>query len=280
MPIHTAAALPSIRAAAGQLDHLSWSGITTYNQCPKRFNFRYLEAAPEERKSAALIFGGAFHRAAEAVFQARLEGRALPDLNTLMATYTTAWKEEADQAPEIVYAKGDDEMTLADLAGRMIAAFVEHAHQEAVANPQRRILALEHADRFRLLPETPPLEARLDVLELDGECLLVTEIKTSKSRWNDQKVAEALPQLVVYAHALLPLLRDVGAKRIRPTFLIVTKAKKPVVQVIEPLASQRDVLRLREQVADVWKGVRAGVFPAREGWWCGACPFRTSCQGR
>lgn len=131
-----------------------------------------------------------------------------------------------------------------------------------------------------LLPETPPLEARLDVLELDGNDLLVTEIKTSKSRWNDQKVAEALPQLVVYAHALMPLLREIGAKRIRPRFVVVSKAKSPVVQVLEPKATQADVRRLREQAGEVWKGIRAGVFPAREGWWCTACPFRTACQGR
>lgn len=278
---YAAAAPPSTRTAAGiSLDHLSWSGITTYTQCPKRFNFRYLEAAPEERKSAALIFGGAFHRAAEQVLQARLEGRDFPDQASLMATYTGHWKEEASQAPEIVYAKGDNVTTLENLAERMLAAFLEYVRQEAAAEPQRRILALEHEDRFRLLPETPPLEARLDVLELDGTDLLVTEIKTSKSRWNDQKVAEALPQLVVYAHALMPLLREIGAKRIRPRFLIVTKAKAPVVQVLEPKADQRDVLRLREQLGEVWKGIKASVFPAREGWWCAACPFRVACQGR
>ncbi|MCZ7645680.1 MAG: PD-(D/E)XK nuclease family protein [Planctomycetota bacterium] len=276
-----AAAPPSTGTAAGiDLDHLSWSGVSTYNQCPKRFSYRYLEAAPEERKSAALIFGSAFHRAAEQVLQSRLEGRDLPDQASLLATYTGHWKEESDQAPEIVFAKGDDESTLLNLAERMLVAFLEHVRQEAQAEPQRRILALEHADRFRLLPETPPLEARLDVLELDGEDLLVTEIKTSKSRWNDQKVTEALPQLVVYAHALMPLLREIGATRIRPRFLIVTKAKAPVVQVLEPKADQRDVQRLREQLGEVWKGIQANVFPAREGWWCAACPFRVACQGR
>lgn len=275
------AAPPSTGTAAGiRLDHLSWSGITTYTQCPKRFNFRYLESAQEERKSAALIFGGAFHRAAEQILQARLEGRDLPDLAALLATYTGHWKEEADQAPETVFAKGDDETTLLNLAERMLTAFVEHVRQEAKVEPQRRILALEHEDRFQLLTETPPLEARLDLLELDGEDLLVTEIKTSKSRWNDQKVAEALPQLVVYAHALMPLLREIGANRIRPRFLIVTKAKKPVVQILEPQANQRDVQRLREQLGEVWKGIQANVFPAREGWWCAACPFRIACMGK
>ncbi|MCW8129369.1 MAG: PD-(D/E)XK nuclease family protein [Planctomycetota bacterium] len=280
MPNHAAAAPPSVETEAGLLDHLSWSGVTTYLQCPKKFNYRYLTDTPEERKSAALLFGGAFHRAAEVALQARLEGRPFPALAELLAEYDRAWQEESAEAAEIVFAKGDDAASLHGLAERMLSAFTQHLEAEVRAAPHRRILALEHEDRFRLLPDTPPVEARLDLLELDGADLIVSEIKTSKSRWNEQKVAEALPQLVVYAHALMPLLREVGAKRIRPRFVVVTKAKTPVVHVLEPQATQADVLRLREQVGEVWKGIRAGVFPARDGWWCTACPFRTACQGR
>ncbi|MBI3832496.1 MAG: PD-(D/E)XK nuclease family protein [Planctomycetes bacterium] len=276
-----AAAPPSSLTAAGvQLDHISWSGVSSYLQCPKKFHYRYLDTAPEERKSAALIFGGAFHRAAESALQARLEGRPLPDLADLLAEYNRHWWEEATLTEEIVYAKGDDASSLSELAERMLVAFVAHLEDEARTAPQRRILALEHEERFQLLPDAPPLEARLDVLELDGADLLVSELKTSKSRWNDQKVAESLPQLVVYAHALMPMLREIGAKRIRPRFVVVTKAKKPVVQVLEPRASQQDVVRLREQVTEVWKGIKAGVFPERQGWWCASCPFRTSCLGK
>ena len=147
-------------------------------------------------ESAALIFGGAFHRAVELAYQARLAGRPMPSFQELLEEYRRSWQAEAALTPEVVHAKGDP-ASLGDLAERMLEAFVAHLDQEAASAPHRRILALEHADRFRLLPDAPPMEARLDVLELDGTDLLVSEVKTSRSRWNDQKVAESLPQLVV-----------------------------------------------------------------------------------
>lgn len=42
-------------------DHLSWSQITTYQQCPLRWHFLYIEQRPRERVSASLVFGGAIH---------------------------------------------------------------------------------------------------------------------------------------------------------------------------------------------------------------------------
>lgn len=276
-----AAAPPSAKTAAGtQLDHLSWSGIQSYSTCPKRFRLRYLEIVPEERKAAALLFGGAFHKAVETLYQARLEGRPCPPVPALLAEFERAWTEEAGRAREIVYSKGEGPLSLQATAERMLAAFRTHLEQEAAAASSRQILALEHASRFPLIPDAPPMEARLDVLELEGTDLLVTEIKSSKCKWNEQKVSESLAQLVLYAHVLVPVLRTVGATRIRPRFLVVSKAKKPVVQVLEPKAGKADVERLRERIAATWKGVQAGVFPAREGWWCAACPFRVRCLGR
>mgnify|MGYP000019066450 CR=1 FL=1 len=120
---------------------------------------------------------------------------------------------------------------------------------------------------------------RLDLLELDGSDLIVTDLKTSRSKWNDEKVRESLGQLVLYANGLVPLLKELGAKRIVPRFLVVTKAKKPVVQVLEPHATQEDVVRLKEQVADTWSAIKAGVFVPRESWMCAQCPYKKRCLG-
>ena len=50
-----------------QLDHLSWSGIKTYQTCPRKFSFQYIEQVPEEFKPSSLLFGSAFHCAVEKV---------------------------------------------------------------------------------------------------------------------------------------------------------------------------------------------------------------------
>jgi len=38
--------------SAVQLDHLSWSGIKTYQTCPRKFRFKYIEQVPEEHKAS------------------------------------------------------------------------------------------------------------------------------------------------------------------------------------------------------------------------------------
>jgi hypothetical protein len=109
--------------------------------------------------------------------------------------------------------------------------------------------------------------------------LIVTDIKTSCSRWNDTKVQEHLPQLALYAHGLMPLVRELGAKRIVPRFVVITKAKAPVVQVLQPQAGQEDVEHLKRQVAETWDAVRKEVFVQGEGWGCVQCQYRKRCLG-
>jgi hypothetical protein len=65
-----------------------------------------------------------------------------------------------------------------------------------------------------------------------------------------------------------------------PRFLVVTKAKTPAIQVLEPQAAQADVDRLKRQVSDTWAAIQAGVFVQRESWQCAQCPYKRRCLGR
>jgi len=257
------------------LDHLSWSSVKTYATCPRRFAFRYIEQVPEEFTAASLAFGSAFHAAVDCIHQARIEGAYRQPASIFMRRFSKVWNEMVAELP-IQFAKGEDAITLHETASRMLAAYLDHLSQ----TEGRSIIAIEESLRFRLLLNVPPLEMRLDLLELttDGD-LIVSDLKTSRSRWNDEKAREHLPQLVLYANGLMPLLRELGAKRIVPRFVVISKAKKTVVQVLEPVASQTDVTRLKEQVADTWSAIQAGVFVKRESWACMQCPYRKRCLG-
>jgi len=187
------------------------------------------------------------------------------------------WSEQAKDRPEIVFAKGEDRDVQRQTAQRMLEAYLAHLASE---NSSAQVLGIEEEASFCLAPDTPPLKARLDLLERRGNELLITDLKTSRCRWNEEKVRESLPQLVVYAHAVMPLLRALGAKRVVPRFVIITKAKRPAVQVIEPRATRDDVRRLKELASETWAAVQAGVFPRRESWACGSCGHRQACLGR
>jgi len=269
-----AAPAPPCRPVA-MLDHLSWSSVKTYATCPRRFAFRYVEQVPEEFTASSLAFGSAFHAAVDAIHQSRIEGARFQTADVFMRRFSKVWSEKAAELP-VQFAKGEDAITLHETASRMLAAYLDHLSQTKGGS----IIAIEESLRFRLLVNAPPLEMRLDLLELtaDGD-LIVSDLKTSRSRWNNEKAREHLPQLVLYANGLMPLLRELGAKRIVPRFVVISKAKKPVVQVLEPVASQSDVTRLKDQVADTWSAIQAGVFVKRESWACMQCPYRKRCLG-
>jgi putative RecB family exonuclease len=275
------AAMPaSLPAAAPALDHISWSGVTTYCACPRKFYYRYIERAPEEFVPAAMAFGGAFHRAVELVHEARLQCAPIPETDALLASYDRAWLEATTDAPEVMRAKDEDALALRETAQRMLSVYREHVVAAHEQSKGVEIIGIEHSERFRLLAYVPPIEMRLDLLELtaDGD-LIVTDVKTSRSRWNETKLQEALPQLVLYANGLMPLLRAVGAKRIVPRFVVVSKAKTPEVQTLQPQASQADVERLKRQVTEVWEGIQKEVFTQRTGWQCAQCPYKRRCLG-
>ncbi|GMV84080.1 MAG: hypothetical protein AMXMBFR7_52640 [Planctomycetota bacterium] len=271
------AAVVTPRPFPVQMDHLSWSSLSTYRQCPRKFAFRYVEFAPEERCSAALPFGGAVHAAFEALHQARLEGAALPVVDELIARYESAWTERASGGPELVFGKGEDATSLKDTAGRMLHAYRSHIERQAVG---ARVLAIEHAERFDLLPETPPVVARVDLIEVEGQALVVTDTKTSKARWSEAQLLEHRPQLVLYAYALVGMRRALGLRRILPRFEVITKGKRPAIQCLEPRVSREDAVRIRSDVSVTWAAIAARAFPRRESWACTACPYRHACLGR
>ena len=55
-------------------DYISFSAMSTFQQCPLKFYFKYIEKLPEHTVSASLVFGGAMHAAVEHHFRSLLEG--------------------------------------------------------------------------------------------------------------------------------------------------------------------------------------------------------------
>jgi putative RecB family exonuclease len=262
-----------------KLDHLSFSGIKTYQTCPKKFQYKYIDQVPEEFKASSLAFGSALHTTIEKVQESRLQGLDIPTVEQLVAIYDNAWSTET-QGHDVQFCKEEDVQSLHDLAQRMLDAYLTYASLEATLPEQAQIISIEHSNRFRLLADVPPIESRIDLLELQGTDLVVSDLKSSRSKWSELKIQEAIPQLVLYATGLLPLMKELGAKRIVTKFIVVTKAKKPVVQVLQPQCSQEDVVRLKQSVSETWTAIQTGLFVKHEGWQCSQCPFKGRCLGR
>ena len=202
--------------------HLSWSAISTYQSCSLKFAFRYLEGLPEETVSASLIFGSAIHSSIQVHFEELLAGNPAPDLNTLLDAYRAEWSVR--ESENVKFGKGDDAATLEALAERMLAAFQE----SDLAKPEGAILGIEEELRGPVIDGCPDLLARLDLVVENDDELVVTDFKTSRSRWSTQQFEQSIDQLLLY-HEIAGKLA--GDKPVRLQFSVITKANNPTVEV-------------------------------------------------
>jgi putative RecB family exonuclease len=254
-------------------DYLSYSAVSTYQKCPLRYFFQYVADLAPETVSASLLFGGAIHAAIEAHFQAILAGDPLLSSHELVALYDEAWKAAAT-AP-ILFGKGETEETLRDLAGHVLRVFT----QSAPSDPLGTILGVEEEFRGPVIPGCPDLLGRIDLIVLGDDHLRIVDFKTARTRWNDAKIQEHAPHMLLYSQLLQPLIREYGDRPIHLEWVVLTKTKSVSVDTHVLAPDPRQLARTKAVVRRVWDSIRAGHFyPSASPMNCSTCPFQKACQ--
>ena len=155
-------------------DYISFSSIRAYQQCPLRYFFKYVAGLPEQTVAASLMFGSAIHRGLEFYFRQLLEVGTAPALLELLAEYSLGWEER--DLP-IRFNKDEQISSFDPLAERMLTAFLQHD----LAQPDRRILAVEETLRGEVVPGLPELLGRVDLILETPDELVIRDWKTSRS---------------------------------------------------------------------------------------------------
>ena len=269
--ICTATDTPNARAEAltGR-NYISYSALSAYQSCPLRYYFRYVLGLPEDTVSAALVFGGAIHRAVEHHFRELLAGNSAPDLDSLLAEYNDAWQDTRLDC--VSFNKGDDFNTLGRLADRMLRAF----QASDFAKPNGTIIGVEEEFRGEIVPGCPDLLARVDLVIDRGDELAIVDLKTARSRWSHDQADDASEQLLLYSELVKRLAPE---KSVRLEFAVITKTKEPVVDIHSLPVDPHRVERTKRIVERVWQSIESGTFyPAPSPMNCPSCPFREPCR--
>jgi RecB family exonuclease len=254
----------------GQRDYLSLSAVRTYQECPLKYFFRYVAGLPEETVSASLVFGAAIHQAIEHHFRELLAGNAVPDLPALLEAYQASW---AERELELVrFGKEETRASLDALAERMLGAF----RNSTLAHPQGTILAVEEELRGAVIPGLPDLLGRVDLIVETPEAVVVSDWKTSRSKWSASQVEESAEQLLLYTE----LARDFApGKPLRIEFSVLTKTKEVSVDRHGLAVDHARVDRTKRVIARIWNAIAGQHFyPAPSITGCGGCPFRQPCR--
>ena len=251
-------------------DYISFSAISTYQSCPLRYYFKYVAGLPEPTVSSSLVFGGAIHRCVELHFNRLMAGETPPDLDMLLAEYQEAWQKHDDAA--VVFSKDDNRETLGRLADRMLRAF----QASDLARPQGTIIGVEEELRGTVISGCPDVLARVDLLIDTPTELVVTDLKTSRSRWTNGQADDAAEQLLLYSELVGRLM---PGKRVRLEFAVISKTKEPAVDRLSVSGDPARVRRTKQIVERVWRAIAAGNFyPSPSPINCPACPYRRPCR--
>lgn len=254
-------------------DYLSYSQVTMYQSCPLKWWFNYVAQLPHEQVSSGLLFGSGMHAAIEAHFKAILTGGELPSMEMMMHVFDSAWNESA-RAP-VVFGKDEDRADSRELAGRMLTAFLE----SDIARPEGTVLGIEEEVRGPITASVPDLLARIDLILLTDDAVVIRDFKTSRSSWNEKKVAESAAQLVLYGHLSASIAENFEDLPIRREFVVMTKTKVPAIECHVVDDDLDELARTKSIVRQVYRSMIAGhVYPNPSPLNCAGCPFQRACR--
>ncbi|MCH8195609.1 MAG: PD-(D/E)XK nuclease family protein [Chloroflexi bacterium] len=161
---------------------------------------------------------------------------------------------------------------MGELAERVLTVFMQHE----AARPDGQILGIEEQLQESVIEGCPDLLARLDLLIETDDAVVVTDFKTSRSRWSQEQADQAGEQLLLYSELVKHF---VPAKPLRLEFVVLTKTKSPSIETYTVAVDQQRVDRSRKTVERVWRAIESeNFYPSPSMMNCPSCPFRSPCE--
>ena len=159
----------------------SHSKISTFEQCPLKFKFRYIEKIkPDIEKSIEMHLGNMVHRALEWLY-VQVMNKKLPSIEDVIAYYADQWEE--DYLPGIVIVKKD--LTEKDYFNKgvefLVNYYMKHKpfDENTLEIEKRIVLDLDEDGKYKI-------QGFIDRLSHN--------LKTNEYEIHDYKTANNLPQ--------------------------------------------------------------------------------------
>ena len=258
-----------------QRPHWSYSRINgLVNHCSLQWAFRYVYNIEPAFTSPALVFGTAWHRTLELVFNRRREG-SYTTTQDAAAFFDEQFRLECSEAePAVRFGEKEDTETLAQKGREMLPCILEELDTtERVVNTSVPFSApLVDADDRKL---DAPLVGEFDcVLEKEGTPVIV-DWKTAAKRWPEHKVKSDL-QPTCYLYAWYHMHPWTHAEF---RFDVVAKAKTPTYTTYRAERDIEDFRRLGEMVRVLERMIQAEAFlPDEQSYDCSNCPYTEACR--
>ncbi len=243
------------------------SKLDCYKECPRRYQYRYVDKIARRRKTPETVVGTAVHAAFEEMY-GLVSGGKLPSVLDVSALFEGAFEKEWD---ETVVVK-DVRFTRADWmnVGRQCVAQYYEAHQPFTED---RTVAVEKRVGFPITVDGVEyrIEGYVDRLSLSPDgAFEIHDYKTAKSLPN-QEYVDADWQLALYELAVRREWPDAQAVRLKWHYV---RHGKTLTSVRDEAARER----LRADVANTIAAIKHDhEFKPSPGPLCDWCEYRDLC---
>jgi hypothetical protein len=244
------------------IEHLSYSSISLYLDCPEAWRRKYIAQEPT-KKTSALAFGSAFHGTIERMIQ------------STQYDWASIWSEEFGKAfQDITWESGETPEQHYNEGVRLLShEDVKTAIQSIQPKSSDHI---EKKVELRVPGVPVPVIGYIDIILADGT---PADFKTSARSWTQDQANNSL-QTLFYLAAMNQMGFEVNW---RFKHFVFVKTKTPQVQVLEHSHTPGELFFLFEMINRVWEGISKEFFPLNPTTWrCSEkyCDFFANCRGR
>jgi putative RecB family exonuclease len=241
--------------------YISHSQIRTYQECPRKYYFAYVEEIlpPSNEK---VFLGEIFHSTIEQYFLQKINGSPLTN-DAAIAIFGARF-DEAGADREIHWQTPRRETRERGL--EFLKYFLRHIA------PAAKPLMVEK----ELSAEIPEIGVVLKgVIDLIEEDFCITDFKTSTSRWSASK-AQNSPQMVIYKYLFDRCFGPVPAT-LKYEVLYAKNAGHIRHQTLKVIPATGAVEKLLALIRHVAENINSGIFIANETPFCRYCEFQGIC---
>lgn len=248
------------------IEHLSYSSITAYLDCPENWRRKYIAKEPTQ-SNPALAFGSAFHGTIETLV-------TKPESDVL-STWGRAWNKAIEGQP-IFWGTDTPEEIFNDGVKMFSTPTILSEIKKIKPGIDSQGPKIERKVELKVPGVPIPVIGYIDIILDDGT---PADFKTSARSWSDNQAQESLQSLFYLA-----ALNQAGEKiNWKFAHLIFVKTKEPKFQRIEHSHKPGELFFLFDLIGRVWDGIQKEVFPMNpSSWKCNSkyCDFYPNCRGK
>ena len=249
----------------------SYSKLSTWLRCPRKYRLRYIDDAPEERTAVALVFGTAIHEACELFFEG-IKAGAPPSSDEVHGAFHRAFTDSVKLAEDMHVPMDWGKTNQADMIEKgeaMMAVFLDEVDRGV------RVVGTEVPFEFEIAPGRV-VNGVIDLVLDDGNGRYrVVDIKTAASTYGPDRI-DYDQQPTVYIAAAEHLYGAHG--NVDFEYWLLLKTKKPQLKIMPVVRDANDRAELIQTIDEVETARAHGVYPRIRGFMCTGCEYRQLCR--